>query len=202
MKYYVCNWEDNGYHDSYFYGACWDTESKSLETHSEGATAYAGGWSKPADITTINNAPGSVYNEFKEHCINTAAKMIFEANKRDINEPDSVNNGDRVVTIRRVKPRKSPAIEVGTKGTVFWQKAYGQFYRNGYNRPNRSNTRLGIKADSGDTIWIALNACKLDKEVEPLESIVSRLRKSWNNKNFSVQPLVPCKAWLSESYIY
>jgi len=201
MKYYVCNWEDNGYHDSYFYGACWDTETKSIVTHGEGATAYAGGWSKP-DIPKISSAPETVYSEFKEFCISRAAQMIFDSKQLDISEPDSVQRGEDLVTIRTVKTRKFGIIEKGTRGRVFWSGAYGQFYRKGYNRPCRSNIRVGLETVAGDKVFVALNACSRDIKVEPLESIKSRLSNSWDNKNFSVQPLVPCKAWLSDSYIY
>lgn len=43
MKYRICDWEDNGYHDSYFYGVTYDDETGKLESSMIGATAYAGG---------------------------------------------------------------------------------------------------------------------------------------------------------------
>lgn len=42
-KFKLCWWEDNGYHDSYFYGVYFDTEDGQLHHTGLGATAYGGG---------------------------------------------------------------------------------------------------------------------------------------------------------------
>jgi hypothetical protein len=42
-KFKLCWWEDNGYHDSYFYGVYFDTEDGKLHSTGLGATAYGGG---------------------------------------------------------------------------------------------------------------------------------------------------------------
>ena len=43
MKYKLCEWEDNGYHDSYFYGVYYDTDDGLMHSCGLGATAYCGG---------------------------------------------------------------------------------------------------------------------------------------------------------------
>lgn len=43
MKYKLCWWEENGYHDSYFYGVYYDGDKHELESVGLGATAYGGG---------------------------------------------------------------------------------------------------------------------------------------------------------------
>src|SRR4051812_42274816 len=43
MKFKLCWWEDNGYHDSYFEGLAFHTDTNTFQEHSLGATAYAGG---------------------------------------------------------------------------------------------------------------------------------------------------------------
>lgn len=43
MLYELNDWEDNGYHDSYFYGIFWDSEKEEVVQICTGATAYAAG---------------------------------------------------------------------------------------------------------------------------------------------------------------
>jgi hypothetical protein len=50
MKYTLCQWEDNGYHDSYFYAGIWDTETKKMSAMMTGATAFCGGVEPPPAI--------------------------------------------------------------------------------------------------------------------------------------------------------
>lgn len=49
-KFKLADWEDNGYHDSYFYGVLFDTEKGELVKVSLGSTAYGGGYGFDADV--------------------------------------------------------------------------------------------------------------------------------------------------------
>jgi hypothetical protein len=65
--------------------------------------------------------------------------------------------------LRGVK-HKGVKYDAGLRGEVFWSGSYGHFYRNGYNKPDRENTRVGLRLTTGEKIFVALSALRLDRE--------------------------------------
>jgi hypothetical protein len=56
-------------------------------------------------------------------------------------------------------------------GEVLETKVWGKFYHNGYNRPNRENTRVLVKFDTG-TYWVAAKHLGLDQDIRSEEELV------------------------------
>lgn len=200
MKVIIARWEDNGYHDSDFEAAIWDSETEEMTTFLEGSTRFGGGTrvEKALGAVKLYDCPEEVRDRFRAWACREAAKLCHDAEKRRIMnpEPGDIIKGDHLVTTRIVRPRKKPAIPIGTKGRVFWSGSYG------HNRPNRNNTRVGIKTEGGEAHFLALDACRLDKPVEPVEPIERRMLDSYDQGQFNVAPLTTARAWLSESYLY
>lgn len=96
-KYRICWWEDNGYHDSYFYGVYYDDATENLHEISLGATAYAGG----IGFTDEYLMPTPEVAEkarliLKEYIY----ASLFAADRRDVNTPfHSIVPGRRLVLI-------------------------------------------------------------------------------------------------------
>lgn len=193
MKYVVCRWEENGYHDSYFYAAVWDTETREQTEIPEGATAW-GGWHKQ-ELPLLNYSPEALA-QWREWAISRASEMIHEADRKEALEPDSAPIGSDLVLTRDCRHRGEPTTPKGSIGRVFWAKAYGTFYRNGYNRPGRDNIRVGLELTNGDRVFVPLSACRQNREPEPLQAIAERLRETGVNP----APLTTCRAWLSDDY--
>jgi hypothetical protein len=199
MEYLLARYEDNGYHDSYFHAVTWDSDLKVMREHTEGATAY-GGWF-PVDAPKMNAAPADIRAEFRAFACHAAAMQIFNADLFDCTEPQSVKVGDNLRLLRDVNGKAN--VKAGDVGRVFWSGAYGHFYRNGYNKPNRSNIRAGLEMDGGQRrVFVALSACRRTRSPEPIEDTETRLMASYDEKRFSIQPLTACRAWFSEVYIY
>jgi hypothetical protein len=85
------SWEDNGYHDSYFYASVWNTETEQIDSIQEGSTAFGGG---------LNIEYGKLTSEILEKARVQLAEIIFgmlrKAEDNDVLEPNSIKNGVRV----------------------------------------------------------------------------------------------------------
>jgi hypothetical protein len=66
-------------------------------------------------------------------------------------------------------------LEEGLIGEVLDTQVWGTFYRNGYNRPDRSNTRVLVKFETGETHWVGANRLRLDEEPRSEEELI----RSW-----------------------
>jgi hypothetical protein len=55
--------------------------------------------------------------------------------------------------------------EKGTVGKVLRTEVYGTFYRNGYNRPGRHNTRVAVKTAEGKVFFTQAENLELNEEV-------------------------------------
>jgi hypothetical protein len=208
MKYRLCDWEENGYHDSYGYIAYWNDETNQVEKTEYWATAYGGGMSLdsftvPPTIEVVMSAvewlKGHIYAQ------------IRAAEHRDVLEPNSAKDREDMVLLRDVK-HKGVKYAAGTCGRVFWSGAYGKFYRNGYNRPCRSNIRVGLELTSGERIYVALSALRYAKEPMSDSELMARAGKlaldcqfgkalsgkhAWDAKNWAAELLAKQKQELA-----
>lgn len=159
---YLCEWEENGYHDSDGYAARWDGEKVVLELV---WTTRGCMEPKPSKLATAEEC---------ELARRWLADQIFGILRKGedaaVLEPDNVNKGDDVVllkghTFNDKKAGTKTKVEAGTTGRVFWIGAFGSFYRNGYNRPNRSNRRVGLELTDGRRIFCPLSKVRLARDV-------------------------------------
>ena len=120
MKYQICEWEDNGYHDSYFYGVLFDDATGQMSKISLGATAYACGpipeWQDAKRATT----------EIAERCRLLLADYIFtsirEAEYVDVLTPSDANPGETLRLLEDHKRQlKAPVPCEKCCGKGFWE---------------------------------------------------------------------------------
>lgn len=69
----------------------------------------------------------------------------------------------------------------GMVGEVLDFKVWGTFYRNGYNRPNRDNTRVLVKFDHG-TYWIAAKHLGLNENIRGEDDLI----REWKSRGGDV----------------
>ena len=68
------------------------------------------------------------------------------------------------------KPAKIK-IEAGARATTLApSEAWGTFYKGGYNRPDRNNSRALCKLESGEVVFLSLDALRLTREPITFES--------------------------------
>lgn len=191
MMHKLCSWEDNGYHDSYFYEAVWNDETCQVEGVQTGSTAYAGGIGGYPAIKDENMLMQAI-TWLSEHIY----KRIREAEYRDVLEPNEAPHGAEMQLLRDVK-YKGTVIPKGTWGDVFWSQAYGQFFRKGYNRPGRGNIRVGLRLPDGERVFVALSACRLKRE--PMTDAELHQRAVELAKHCGFGTACGMKAWESDN---
>ena len=195
MLHKLTEWEDNGYDDSDFYISVWDDEAGAVRQIEVGSTRYAGGGA-PVDARPV--ADPVVLDAALRWLAGAIFGQLRSAEDRDVLEPQDAPIGTILRTVRLVRPRNAAPVPVGTVGEVFWCGAFGQFYAKGYNRPCRENRRVGLRLADGSSVYVALNACRLD--VEPL-SDADLMSRSWDlAQNCGFSHAVGCKAWDSKNY--
>lgn len=176
MKHALCEWEANGYDDSDFFVAEYDDETGIVSKREIGSTRYAGGMDKYERVTDPD-----IVRKAESWLAESTFAYLKSMDHFAVEEPDDAANGTRLRLLRDVR-HKGEKYTAGTIGTAFWCGAFGTFYRNGYNKHNRFNRRVGIRLDDGRTFFCALEACRLDREVTSdielrihAEQIASRL---------------------------
>lgn len=195
MKHKLISWEQNGYHDSYFYMIYWDSDLGEVAQVETGSTAYGGGGVSEGQFI-LPTRPVLIAAE------RWLARFIYgalrSAEDRNVLEPEDVTPyEDEVALLRKVK-HKGQQYEKGTVGRVFWVGAFGTFYSNGYNRPGRDNRRVGIELSSGEKIYVALKACRLNRETLSDFSLMRKARALAKNRQFGA--CFPRFSWASEQW--
>jgi hypothetical protein len=101
----LCNWEQNGYHDSYFYDAVYDVDADEISGIQIGSTAYGGG---PERFPQTDDEGILVKAYIKLE--NLIRKKLFQNALVDYNEPglDLIVNGMTLVTKQDVKSVNLP----------------------------------------------------------------------------------------------
>ena len=246
MKYKICEWEENGYHDSYFYGVLFDDATGLMSKIGLGATAYA--YSPiPEWQESVMPTP-----EIVERCRLLLADFIFarirEAEHIDVFTPSDAKKDSVMVLLedhkRQIKapvpcekcvgkgywqnPNKAAdrrpcfacegtgsvakgeaiknasgkilreTIPAGTRLTVLAVTAFGSFYRNGYNKPDRSNRTVTGRTDAGAVVNIPLK--KLRLALEPMSDAGLLERAAELSHHHAYGTMFGCRAWLSDNY--
>lgn len=165
MKVALCEWERNGYDDSDFFVAEYDTETQQVTKREIGSTRYAGGMDSYVRVSDPAHVRAAIAWLAERLFIITRAAAISA-----VEEPDFAPNGERLRLLRDVK-HKGVTYAAGTVGTAFWCDAFGTFYRNGYKTKSRFNLRVGLTTDEGEKFFAALSACRLDREPESDDAV-------------------------------
>lgn len=196
MLWKLCDWEQNGYHDSYFNDGYFNDETNTFQSHETGATAYASGAGSLSD-KTIDNAPLEVIAACK-----AAMVAIVKARFRNMDDNAKTPNGKvkgKMLKLSRDVKHKGVVYKKGTTGMAFWEGSYGTFYKNGYNKPNRSNTRVGLKVDD-KSIFVALEACERAEDGKTDAQLVAQATFAVMNDSNAVKYVVPVHAWTSHNW--
>lgn len=196
MLHQLTSWEDNGYNDSDFYVSVWDDEAREVRAIEVGSTRYAS--CGTVQCGTPIKSPDALADAL-QWLAGHIYERIAAAELLDVLEPQDAPLGAFLTTLRPIKPRNAAIIPAGTTGKVFWCGAYGQFYAKGYNRPCRGNRRVGLRLENGDSVYVALSACRLADEPLSVEDLASRAWDLAQNCGFSAATGVKC-AWDSENY--
>jgi len=175
--------ERNGYHDSDFYAIVWDEAEGRLTSVLYDTTRGASGGSATVDATeeVIEKARAWVLE------VDIRNEIAREARRVEEPGPGDIKKGDRLrlkeaVTFKDKKSGETIEAEAGESGAVIWKGAFGTFYRNGYNKPDRGNTRVGLKLDDGRVIFAGLDKFRLDREALTDEEIRER-ETAWTKGN-------------------
>lgn len=158
-KYRLVEWENNGYNDSDFFIAYWDSDHGDIQAHMFGTTRFGG--DNTISDEYLMPTPDVVLAA-REALAAKIYAMMEHAENLDINEPTNAQKGERLELIKDTRHKKVK-YEKGTQGTVIWIGAFGKFYRNGYNKPGRFNRRVGLKLEDGKVFFTALSNCKRAK---------------------------------------
>lgn len=197
MLHRLTEWEDNGYNDSDFWVSVYDDEKNAVRAVLKGSTRFAGYHDGGPDIgKPIANL--AVLQKALRVLADHIYSVIRAAEYRDVLEPSTAEKGTILRLLRSVK-HKGALIAEGTVGELFWIGAYGHFYRNGYNRPDRENTRVGLTLADGSSAYVALSACRLNREPHDDEQLRVRAWDLAQNCSFSQMTGEKC-AWNSENY--
>ena len=184
MLHRLTEWEDNGYNDSDFWVSVYDDETNTLRSVLSGSTRFAGyAPGQGPDLGEPISDPQTLQKALRalaEHIHD----LLSKAEHHDVYEPDHVERGATVRLLRTCKHKGTVGHE-GAVGKVFWSGAYGQFFRKGYNKPGRENTRVGIELADGTTAFVALSACRLNREPEDDEELGIRAWELAQNCEFS-----------------
>lgn len=89
-------------------------------------------------------------------------------------------------------------LPIGLSGEVVDWTSFGQFYANGYNKPNRDNTTVQFRTCNGEIKRASLNKLELARGYTPESELRKRARELSFNYGFSA--LYPRFAWDTRNY--
>lgn len=203
MKHALLEYERNGYDDSDFFCVYFDDATNTIGQQEIGSTRYAGGLL----FTGIHrhgakaNFPADVLEAARKALANHIFSVISAAEHRDVLTPNPANIpfGTKVrVTENSSKRAKKNHFSAGEVGEVYWSGAFGTFYRNGYNRPNRENTSVGIRTLNGGRVFVPLTKLRLDRE--PLSDTELRERAEALSHHYNFGACCAGFTWESERF--
>jgi hypothetical protein len=197
MLHRLTEWEDNGYNDSDFWVSVYDDAANEVHAVLKGSTRFAGYSDGGPDLGLPISDPAILQKALRvltDHIYTT----IRAAEYRDILEVSVAEKGTNLRLLRPVK-HKGTLVPEGTVGEVFWSGSFGQFFRKGYNRPGRENTRVGLNLVDGTSAYVALSACRLNREPDDDDALGICAWKIAQGCSFS-RMTGEKHAWDSENY--
>lgn len=187
-KYLLEDREINGHDDSDFYAIFYDTETGTIRSEIYGSTRFSSPRVAPTD-EYIRDIPEEVKPKIYEIVYRTAFEIIKRDDRQAIDAPEKISVGESVSLLASgsFKDRRSGSTvkySEGESGVVIWEGAFGKFYRNGYNRKGRSNTRVGIRFEDGRVVFVSLEICKLIREYMSDEEISERAANYASHRSY------------------
>lgn len=89
-------------------------------------------------------------------------------------------------------------LPVGLTGEVIEWGSFGQFYANGYNKPNRHNTSVQFRTDSGEVVRASLSKLRIDRDYK--DDVVLRGSAVSLSYHYGFSALYPRFAWDTCNY--
>lgn len=180
-------WEENGYHDSDFYRMVYNASTGNLARYCTGSTRFAMDYSQRREFVLPAQVPEEVWRIVEAMVADIITERMVNEERRRVMEPEPslAGHGTRLRLLRDVQTKEHGKIPAGTVGEVFWSGQFGTFYRNGYKRRDRSNTRVGLRLTNGTRIFAPLGACRLDRDEVPAEEIRQRALAIAARREFS-----------------
>lgn len=170
-------WEHNEYQDSDFYVVVYNPNTGGLGRELTGTTRFAS-ISQPgvSHFVPLGQTPPEIFEQAERALASMLANWIRNGDQHAVAKPQphDAKHGVRLRLTRDVRTKANGVLPAGTVGEVYWSGSRGTFYKRGYNQPNRSNTRVGLRLRDGRRVFVTLEACQLDREPLTEEQITER----------------------------
>jgi hypothetical protein len=132
---------------------------------------------------------------------NGTGKWINPRNSNDLRSCFSCKGSGRHVGAKLKNENGKQAykeLPVGLAGEVVDWGSFGQFYANGYSKPDRANTSVQFRTNDGEVVRASLSKLRLD--IEPLsEKDIRKIAKSIS-MGYGFSNLYPRFAWDTRNY--
>ena len=194
-QFYLAHYERNGHSDSDFLVVFFDRSTGSIGQHEYGSTRYAANPGGDAFFAGLRRDISDEVRAEIRDTIRTKWAALLTAEDSDCvltPSPAQVSHGTEVRFAAAPGKRSKACWAIGDVGEIFWSKAYGTFYKNGYNHPDRANTRVGVRLANGTTVFAPLSALRLNREVDT-EGIAQQADRAARELRFEL--LVPGWTW-------
>lgn len=157
----IAEWEENHYHDSYFYARYFNVETGEIKNIEYDATAHGGYGSAKVD-TTREKVQQFLALE------NVKTRQLQEALNAARNAATKIQKGAKVEVVKGRKVAK------GTKGVIFWTKTCNY---DRYNRPMNEVTKIGIKDAEGNVYWSYAHNVQVIPETVNAQEVIKKLKQ-------------------------
>lgn len=131
-----------------------------------------------------------------------SGKWVNPNNERDVRNCFGCRGTGKRKSRKTLKDKNGKTryihIPEGTVGTVVSCKAYGTFYRNGYNQPNRYNRSCIVRLDDGAEVRVPLEKMRLAKSMPSDEDLLEKAEKMSHDLHFA--RFVPRFAWYTRHH--
>jgi hypothetical protein len=160
--YLIGDYEINGYHDSYFHVVYYDAQQDKIMDKEYGATAYGGSWNYRAEMVP-GPMPEHIADRIRALRLAELLPASHEAERQrhEAPEPQQMPVGTLVRMLRDSRATCKTPYHAGETGTVLRHTWFGTFYRNGYNKRDRSNGRVTLRMADGRIVHAAMTAVRL-----------------------------------------
>jgi hypothetical protein len=160
MKFKVCDWEDNGYDDSDFYGAYFDSETGTVKTMLIGTTR--GAMPTPKEWSDMPLPTAEVVEEARQWLQGHIYGVIHAAEHRDAAEPSLALLGNGV-RVKLTKAHRNVAKETEPcrkcSGTGYWVNPRNTEDKRecfNCNGTGEFKTRTRKKDENGKQVYVAI----------------------------------------------
>lgn len=217
-KYKLCWWEENGYHDSYFYGVSFDSATNTLKHESLGATAYGGGIGfdqthavptaeivEQARLALVPIIRESVMRADAEAVLAPEPFNVLRGREFTLLVPHSIYARDGKGGFRKDENGKRIKITFPA-GTVFKSRIdgtrfFGKEYRNGYNHPTRFNSSVSVTfTDAAGTFFIDIPLEKLRQNRDVLTPEAGQRIAEAQSRCLPFARVFGCRSWTCDDW--